>query len=181
MIHGYIKKIFKPKGDEKIIPIHWNAQRFFHFYFTGWNLFNFNTESSEFLNAIKITSTSIQTFYSIYSDKFAFTEPIFSLDKDSNVSIKFGVMELKLYEEICKRDLEKMKRRKPKETDQQEIEKAFNILKEYVHNHLEIEPTLLASVFWSILVDGYIKSGMNYDQFTREWDRVKHQYKHWFD
>jgi hypothetical protein len=109
MINGYIKKIFQPKNDEKIIPINWAVKRIFHFYFTGWNLSNFNTESSEFLNSLRIASASIHTFYSIYSDKFAFTEPMFSVYNDETVSIKVGIIELEIYEEICNRDLEQNK------------------------------------------------------------------------
>lgn len=74
-----------------------------------------------------------------------------------------------------------MKKRIPLETDQEQIEKAFQLLKNCMKNHPEIEPTLWACAFWSILVDGYNQSGMSYQQFTDEWDRVKHHYKPWFD
>lgn len=74
-----------------------------------------------------------------------------------------------------------MKKRIPLETDQEQIEKAFQLLKNCMKNYSEIEPTLWASAFWSILVDGYSQSGMSYQQFTDEWDRVKHHYKPWFD
>lgn len=74
-----------------------------------------------------------------------------------------------------------MERRKPKKTDQQQTEKAFNILKDCMADHPEIESTLWVGAFWSILADGYSASGMSYDQFTTEWDQVKHFYKSWFD
>jgi len=74
-----------------------------------------------------------------------------------------------------------MERRPPKQTDQEQIEKAFNLLKDCMTEHTEIEPTLWAGAFWSILVDGYNKSGMSYDQFTKEWNELKYHYKPWFD
>lgn len=74
-----------------------------------------------------------------------------------------------------------MEYRPPKETDQEEIQKAFLLLKSCMQRHPEIETTLWAAAFWSILVDGYSASGMSFDEFTKEWDHMKHHYKHWFD
>jgi len=74
-----------------------------------------------------------------------------------------------------------MERRSPKATDQQQIEKCFQLLKKCIQQHPEIEPTLWAGAFWSILVEGYAASGVAYDEFTREWDEIKHHYKPWFD
>jgi hypothetical protein len=71
--------------------------------------------------------------------------------------------------------------RPPKPDDQKNIEYAFNLLKNYMAEYPEIEPTLWAAAFWSILVDGYNASGTSYEEFTEEWDRLKHHYKHWFD
>lgn len=71
--------------------------------------------------------------------------------------------------------------RPPKKTDQRQIEKAFNLLKEVMVEHPEIEPTLWASAFWSVLVEGYSTSGMSYKQFSLEWNEIKHHYKSWFD
>lgn len=74
-----------------------------------------------------------------------------------------------------------MEKRKPKKTDQQQIEKAFNLLKNCMVDNPEIESTLWAGAFWSILVDGYSASGMSYDQFCMEWDKIKHHYQDCFD
>lgn len=74
-----------------------------------------------------------------------------------------------------------MKRRKSKKTDQQQAQIAFEILKETMAEHTEIEPTLWASAFWSCLVDGYINSGITYEEFCNEWDILKKHYKKWFD
>jgi len=74
-----------------------------------------------------------------------------------------------------------MERRPPKATDQEEIQKAFLILKECMQLNHQIEPTLWVGAFWSILVDGYNSCGVSYDEFTKEWDRFKHHYKPWFD
>jgi hypothetical protein len=73
-----------------------------------------------------------------------------------------------------------MERLLPKDTDQEQIEKAFNLIKDCMAHHPEIEPTLWAGAVWSVLVDGYASSGMTHDQFTQEWDKLKHFYKPWF-
>ena len=74
-----------------------------------------------------------------------------------------------------------MKIRPPKDTDQEQIEEAFRIIQECVLLNPQIEISLWAGAFWSILVDGYSRSGMSYEQFSQEWDRVKQHYKSWFD
>jgi hypothetical protein len=74
-----------------------------------------------------------------------------------------------------------MEIRPPKETDQEEIEKAFNIVKKCMQDHSEIEPTLWAGALWSALVDGYIASGTSYNRFCYEWENIKHHYKKWFE
>lgn len=74
-----------------------------------------------------------------------------------------------------------MEIRPPKETDQETIEKCFVLLKKCMSDHPEIETTLWAGAFWSVLIDGYNASGISYEQFTSEWDQVKHHYKPWFD
>lgn len=78
-------------------------------------------------------------------------------------------------------ELVNMEKREPKKTDQEEIEKAFQLLKSFMADHPEIEPTLWSGAFWSILVDGYSKSGVTYDEFTEEWDKLKLHYKSWFN
>lgn len=74
-----------------------------------------------------------------------------------------------------------MERRNPKKTDQEVVQRAFNMLKNLIEKHSEIEPTLWAAAFWSILVHGYNASGVSYEEFTKELDKLKHHYKHWFD
>ena len=74
-----------------------------------------------------------------------------------------------------------MERRMPKKSDQQKIEKGFHLIKSLMQDHPEIEPTLWAGAVWSILVDGYVASGMSYEKFTQEWDDLKHHYKPWFN
>jgi hypothetical protein len=74
-----------------------------------------------------------------------------------------------------------MDKRDSKQSDQEMVEKAFNLLKEYMSKHPEIEPTLWAGAFWSCLADGYNKSGMSYEEFSEEWENVKEHYKSWFE
>ncbi len=74
-----------------------------------------------------------------------------------------------------------MKTRKPKKSDQNQVQKGFQLIMDMMADHPEIEPTLWAGAIWSVLVNGYNNSGMTYEQFTREWDEIKHHYKDWFD
>lgn len=74
-----------------------------------------------------------------------------------------------------------MEKREPKKTDQEQTERGFNLIMEIMSAHPEIEPTLWAGAVWSVLVNGYNQSGVTYDEFTRQWDEVKHHYKSRFD
>ena len=74
-----------------------------------------------------------------------------------------------------------METRFGKDSDQQEVEKAFQIIQETMQSHPEIEPTLWASALWSSLVVGYTKSGVSHDDFCLEWDQLKLHYKSWFE
>lgn len=60
-----------------------------------------------------------------------------------------------------------MERRTLKETDQEQIQKGFEMVMRLMDQHREIEPTLWASVMWSVLVHEYNNSGMPYKQFTK--------------
>lgn len=74
-----------------------------------------------------------------------------------------------------------MEKRPAKETDQKEIEKCMNYLNDCMNQHSEVEPTLWASAFWSILASGYNESGISYAQFSKELKNVRLHFKHWFD
>ncbi len=72
-------------------------------------------------------------------------------------------------------------RRPSKDSDQDETEKAFKMLKAFMQSHSEIEPTLWAGAMWSCLVEGYVKSGVTYQKFCSECTGVMRHYKPWFD
>ena len=74
-----------------------------------------------------------------------------------------------------------METRPRKPNDQEQIEIAFNLMKDCMASHPEIEPTLWAGAIWSVLVEGYAQSGVSYEQFSKEWNSIKHHYKSWFD
>ncbi len=83
--------------------------------------------------------------------------------------------------EILSEETIMLKKREPKSSDQEMTKTAFNLLQDCMNNHPEIESSLWAGAFWSGLVGGYIRSGATYEQFTEEWERIKHHYKDWFD
>lgn len=74
-----------------------------------------------------------------------------------------------------------MELRPSKEDDQENIDRAFNILKDVIKAYPRIEPTVWAAAIWSCLVDGYANSGVSYEEFCDEWYKVKEHYKNWFD
>lgn len=88
-----------------------------------------------------------------------------------------------MFDRLCVNKIERglMRKREPKETDQDQIEIAFRLLGIYMKNHTEIEPTLWLGAFWGILVHTYSEAGVSYEEFTKEWDKLKTFYKPWFD
>ncbi len=74
-----------------------------------------------------------------------------------------------------------MQKRPPKETDQEEIEKAFQLLKGTMAAHPEIEPTLWAGAVWSCLVHGYKSSGFTYKDFEEGIHEVLDHFKKFWD
>jgi len=73
-----------------------------------------------------------------------------------------------------------MELRSPKPDDQDEAEKAFQILKECVINHPTIEPNIWAAAFWSVLISAYVDAGLTYKQFYEELENVRENYADWF-
>ena len=67
--------------------------------------------------------------------------------------------------------------RESKDSDQEEVEKAFQILRKAMKDHSEIESTLWAGALFSCLVTGYPNSGITYKEFCGEIDSVKKFYK----
>lgn len=71
--------------------------------------------------------------------------------------------------------------RAPKNTDQENAEKGYRALIDFMRSYPEIEPTLWFSVFMSALVNGCINSGLHHDDFSQMLDDCKKHYKPWFD
>lgn len=49
-----------------------------------------------------------------------------------------------------------MDRRRPKKTDQEQIQKGIKLIKECMAKHPEIEPTLWGGAIWNVLIECYI-------------------------
>ena len=71
--------------------------------------------------------------------------------------------------------------RPEKDSDQDNIEKAFQLIKVCMQEHQDIEPSLWCGAVWSVLVDGYRNCGFSYKEFCDEWDRIKEHYKKEWD
>jgi hypothetical protein len=74
-----------------------------------------------------------------------------------------------------------LKFRKSKKDDQENIEKAYNILVATVENHPEIETTLWAGALMSAFVHMHLNTKMPYKIFCDSLDNIKNVYKNWFD
>ena len=74
-----------------------------------------------------------------------------------------------------------MRRRKPKESDQENVEKALKLLSGMIADHSEIEITLWYSAFMSAFVEGHIQTGFSYEQFLQVLGDIGEDYKIWFD
>jgi len=73
------------------------------------------------------------------------------------------------------------KLRQPKESDQEVTEKIVLLLKKFMLNNEQIEPTLFYSAITRLLVRGFINSGSSYQEFCDEIDDVKEFYKSRWD
>lgn len=71
--------------------------------------------------------------------------------------------------------------KEPKPADQEQAEKAFQLLDETLESDPSIERNIWAAAFWSILVQNYVKSGLPYDAFVNECNQMVKNYRHWFE
>lgn len=74
-----------------------------------------------------------------------------------------------------------IKHRDPKPDDQEQAERAFQLLKALCRENQEIEGNIWIGGFWSILVDAYRDSGFSYEQFKQEMQAVLRNYKNWWE
>jgi len=72
---------------------------------------------------------------------------------------------------------ESIEYRPPKDSDQDETEKAYLILNKAMLNHPEIETSLWCGACWTALVNGYLNSGFPYKEFCEDFDNAKEFYK----
>lgn len=73
------------------------------------------------------------------------------------------------------------KRRAHKRSDQNNTEKAYQILLKAMQDHPEIEQTLWAGACWTALINGYINSDLSYEEFKEDFDSAKEHYSKWWD
>lgn len=70
--------------------------------------------------------------------------------------------------------------RPPLETDQVNMDKAFQLIMDLMHTNKHIEPSLWAGAVFSVFVNGYQQSGFSYEEFCEELKRVSKHYKCWW-
>ncbi len=72
-----------------------------------------------------------------------------------------------------------MKKRKPKSSDQEKVEKAYQILIETIQdNQKEIEPTLWIGAMIAALADNYEKSEIPFKFFKEEMNKCIDHYEY---
>lgn len=74
-----------------------------------------------------------------------------------------------------------MKKRESKPSDQDEAEKAFNLIKKLVIENPQIESSIWVAGCWSALVNCYQDSGMSFECFCQEMEDVKKCYRVWWE
>lgn len=75
-----------------------------------------------------------------------------------------------------------VEKRPGKETDQDETEKAYQILIKAMQDHPEIEKTLWAGACWTALVNGYLQCDIPLKQFRSDWkSAMDHYAKLWIE
>lgn len=77
-----------------------------------------------------------------------------------------------------------MKNREPrpkKETDNDDIEKAIDLIYELMECNPSIEPTLWSSAVTYVLINGYKQSGYSYKEFRKEISTAFDHYEHIFN
>jgi len=72
-------------------------------------------------------------------------------------------------------------KRKPKRSDQKNTEYAYQILIKAMQEHPEIEQTLWAGACWTALVNGYLNSGVSFEEFDVDWRCAYDHYRKWWD
>jgi hypothetical protein len=74
-----------------------------------------------------------------------------------------------------------IKKRPAKDDDQDKAQKAFEMLNEYLAGHSEIEACVWVAALLGHAVDRFQDSGLTYEEFCTEMDRIKRHYKTWWD
>ena len=75
-----------------------------------------------------------------------------------------------------------MKIKRPRlKSDQENAEKAYQLLLNFLNENSDIEPTIWAGAVWGVLVNGYVNCNFTYKEFKDEMNVVLEHYEHWFD
>ena len=74
-----------------------------------------------------------------------------------------------------------MKIREPKPNDQEQVQKALDLIKEVANLNPDIEATIWVSACYSCIVSSYINSGITYDEFIRDISNGFKIYKSWWE
>ena len=73
-----------------------------------------------------------------------------------------------------------MKIRPPKPDDQDQCDKACDLLYDFLKENNHIEPTIWVSSMISVIAQSYINTGLSHEFFCRELDFIKKQSEEWF-
>lgn len=74
-----------------------------------------------------------------------------------------------------------MRERKPKIDDQEQADRAFDILAQIMDMHPEIEPNIWVASTLSCIVASFIDAGASYEAFCVEMKAMTEHYKSWWD
>jgi hypothetical protein len=74
-----------------------------------------------------------------------------------------------------------MKQRPSKDTDQENAQKAFDMLCDLARINPEIEGSIWISAFYSCIVASFVNTGLTYENFCVDMKGAMEKYKSWFD
>jgi hypothetical protein len=71
--------------------------------------------------------------------------------------------------------------RPPRPDDQDNAQKAYQLIMDLMEMNKGIEPALWCGAVWSVLVNGYKQCDFSYEDFRQEVNKISQHYKSWWE
>ncbi len=74
-----------------------------------------------------------------------------------------------------------MKKRTPKDTDQENVKKSCDMICDLVKLNPEIDGCIWISAFYACITQAYVNAGISYEEFCEDIKDAIEKYKPWFE